>query len=371
VDRDAHDGGAPPPPPPPPLEALSDDDGALRRLIERHVVGEASPEEEALLAHWIAADPGRRALVDVLRAEWGAIPAAHDVDLGWTRLAHRMRRARAATDRNARLTTPRSAPRFAERLAPRRSPFGAIIAASAAILLFALALRFTRTSAPSAASPAAPTVYATTAGQRAELHLSDGTHVFLAPASRMRVAADFGTQRRDVYVEGEAYFEVVHDSTRPFTVFAGNASTQDIGTSFAVRSYPDDHAVRVTVLEGTVAMSGAGLLRAGDVGRLTAQGAASVRHNADVDALLGWIHGDLVFEDAPLAQVLRDLHRWYGTDAAPADSVVAALPFTGSLRGVSPQEAIDVVAATLGLRVRRVSAGLDSLPRLVLEKRRH
>src|SRR5256885_1096045 len=59
--------------------------------------------------------------------------------------------------------------------------------------------------------------YVTAVRERSELRLPDGTRVRLAPASKLRVATDFGVERRDVYLDGEAYFEVVHDEMRPFT----------------------------------------------------------------------------------------------------------------------------------------------------------
>src|ERR1700676_3625297 len=66
------------------------------------------------------------------------------------------------------------------------------------------------------AAPVTPArrTYATVAGERAELRLSDGTRVRLAPASRLSVSADYGTDRRDVYLDGEAYFDVVHDQRK-------------------------------------------------------------------------------------------------------------------------------------------------------------
>jgi transmembrane sensor len=177
--------------------------------------------------------------------------------------------------------------------------------------------------------------------------------VRIAPASRLRVAADFGGERRDVYLEGEAYFDVVHDTLRPFTVYAGNASAHDLGTGFSVRSYAEEGAVQVIVREGVVALSGVGRLAAGDVGRLTNEGRASVRRNVDVDAMLGWLDGRLSYKDTPVGQVLHDLRRWYRVDAQLADTALGTLPFTGTLAGLRPAAAIDLVAATLGLRVRR------------------
>ncbi|MEO8620555.1 MAG: FecR domain-containing protein, partial [bacterium] len=193
--------------------------------------------------------------------------------------------------------------------------------------------------------------YVTGAGERSDVLLADGTHVRLAPGSQVRVAADFGTARRDVYLEGEGYFEVTHDESRPFTVYAGNTSVRDIGTSFSVRSYTADSAVQVVVREGEVAVAGVGRLRAGDIGRIASTGEATVQRSVDVDSHLSWTTGRLVYDDAPLGSVLDDLHRWYGVDVELADTTIARLPFTGTLANVAPNEAVAQVAATMGLLV--------------------
>ncbi|HWC73056.1 MAG TPA: FecR domain-containing protein [Gemmatimonadales bacterium] len=306
-------------------------------LLERSIAGETTPADELALAAWIERHPEYQPLVAALRAHGTTPAASHDVDAAWTRMAARIRRAAKPAVLGS--ITPAGEGRSAWRIA------------AAAIVLAVLGWGAFRALQPKTPEPR---VYASAARQRLDLRLGDRTHVILAPESRLRVASDFGKERRDIYLEGEAYFEVVHDSTRPFTVFAANASTRDVGTAFAMRSYPEDRAVRVVVREGSVALSGAGLLAAGDVGRLTADGQASVRHHADVGALLAWTAGPLVFRDAPLGQVLGDLRRWYGIDAELRDSTLRALPFTGSLQQTSPSSAIALVAATLGLRVRAV-----------------
>jgi transmembrane sensor len=196
-------------------------------------------------------------------------------------------------------------------------------------------------------------VYVTAPRERAELLLSDGTRIRLAPASQLRVAADFGIDRRDVYLDGLAYFDVSHDPRRPFTVFARNASTLDLGTQFVVRAYAEDSAVQVVVRSGAVVLSGVGPLRSGEVGQLDHDGAARRWRGASVDSALGWLDGRLAYRDAPLGRVLQDIRRWYGVDARVADPSLAALPFSGVLTEKSSGAVIDRVAATLGLRVRR------------------
>src|SRR2546423_11101612 len=119
-------------------------------------------------------------------------------------------------------------------------------------------------SGPAQSQPAEET-FATANRERAELRLSDGTRIRLAPASHIRVAADYGEKQRAVYLDGQGYFEVKHDLSRPFTVYAGTAVARDLGTEFAVRNYTEDRAVQVVVRAGAVAMSGVGRLGAGDV----------------------------------------------------------------------------------------------------------
>jgi len=201
-----------------------------------------------------------------------------------------------------------------------------------------------------------PEIFATTNRERAELRLSDGTRIRLAPASRVQVDADYDEQQRVVHLDGEAYFEVKHDAAKPFVVYAGASVTRDLGTDFAVRNYAEDAGVQVVVRTGAVAMSGVGRLGAGDVGRLRSDGSSSVTRGGDVESLLGWLDGRLIFRDAPLNSVIAELRRWHDADVKLADPALGTLPFTGVLTDASFRSSIDLVAATLGLRARRTGA---------------
>lgn len=237
-----------------------------------------------------------------------------------------------------------AAPFHAARRWRRALAIGGIVAAAAIALTFR--------ARPRVHPGSVARSYVTADGERAEVQLLDGTLVRMAPGSRIRVAADFGSAARAVDLEGEAYFEVVHDARHPFAVHTKNVSVRDLGTAFAVRAFAEDSSVQVVVRSGVVAMSGAGRLGAGDIARVDADGRSSIMHGADVEAMLGWIHGRLQFTDAPLGRVLADVRRWYGVDVALSDSTLSALPFTGTLSDLSPSDAVALVAATLGMRVR-------------------
>jgi transmembrane sensor len=338
-------------------------EGLEPELLDRYFAGECSEQEGAIVRRYLMARPDvASALSALLRQLDGEAsrPAVPDAAASWELLRRRMLRPEPALPhapiRSATRPVAAAAPRHPFAMLPsRRVPpwrRAAAVVCVVAGLAAAGVYRATRRPDAPAATRTSET-FVTANRERAELRLSDGTRIHLAPASRLRVGADFGDTRRDVYLEGQGYFEVAHDARRPFSVFAGNATARDLGTEFAVRSYSDDDAVQVVVRNGAVELSRVGRLSAGDVGRLGADGTTSLTHGVKVDSLLGWLEGRLVFRDAPLSSVLRELRRWHDTDVQLADPALGTLPFTGVLTDDSFRSSISLVAATLGLRVRR------------------
>jgi transmembrane sensor len=145
-------------------------------------------------------------------------------------------------------------------------------------------------------------------GERKRVALPDGSVLDLNTQSR--VAVKFFRDRRTVALEsGEAMFSVEHDAGKPFLVHAGERSIRVTGTRFNVRRDGDGASVfvlsghvEISALPGTVLAQ----LSAGD-----ALGAgATAPHRADVAALTAWRDGRLVFDDVPLAEVVREVSRY-------------------------------------------------------------
>lgn len=82
--------------------------------------------------------------------------------------------------------------------------------------------------------------------------LPDSTVVWLNAGSHIRYAADFIQQQREVYLEGEAYFQVSHDPQHPFIVHAGNIAVRALGTEFNVHAYKDEQTIEATLISGKV-----------------------------------------------------------------------------------------------------------------------
>ena len=155
--------------------------------------------------------------------------------------------------------------------------------------------------------------FVTGPGERRSVVLSDGTQVLMNGRSALDVNFKNGA-RRVTLARGEAYFEVVHDPARPFTVVAGAGQVSDIGTAFAVRRKGDGADVIVAHGEVEVAASGAGTAHAflGQNQGLSydASRATPVRtENAAQD--LSWVQGRLILEDRSLADSVDELNHYY------------------------------------------------------------
>src|SRR5439155_175109 len=260
--------------------------------LGRYLNGQASPEERAAVEAWLGADAERRAAVVALQAAWAADTRHHqapyDTDAAWRRFRHRV-------GRTTRLAAP----------VPARWRLPAIAAGLVALLGVGGVWWL---GAHAVARAPALRDYATPRGRRAVFRLLDGTEITLNADSRLRVPVRFGARQRDVYLDGEAYFSVVHDAARSFVVHTARSAIRDIGTRFGVHAYADGAGDRVAVAEGTVAVAvpaapaaGETPLRAGQVATLSSAGAVHVLRGPDVTAELAWTRGRLVFASLPVA----------------------------------------------------------------------
>ncbi len=98
----------------------------------------------------------------------------------------------------------------------------------------------------------ADNVVATRKGSKTNLVLPDGTKVWVNADSRLSYGKNFGNQLREVYLEGEAYFDVAEDKRKPFIVHTNNIDVKVLGTAFNVRAYGNEVNTQTTLLRGSV-----------------------------------------------------------------------------------------------------------------------
>lgn len=158
---------------------------------------------------------------------------------------------------------------------------------------------------------------ATIAGEHKIITLADGSKIFMNSASKLKYPQSFKGKTREVFLEGQAYFEVNHDQAKPFIVHAGKLTVQVLGTTFDVRNYKGDADAAVTVATGKVAVKTPAdkaywMLNPGQ--QLSYNVASEKALKLQVKALeyIGWKDGSLVFKNTPLQQIAKQLERAYG-----------------------------------------------------------
>lgn len=189
--------------------------------------------------------------------------------------------------------------------------------------------------------------------------LDDGTTVTLAGASAIAVSFA-GNQRQVTLVEGEAFFEVKPDATRPFQVVAGSVRTTVVGTSFDVRR--ESTGVAVSVEQGIVQVasteSGAReRLEAGEAARVDWSGRA-VRAADPIPVAAGWRQGKLLAQNRSLRDAVDQLRRYYSGSIVLVGDELGARRITGVYNLADPEEALRAIAHAHGAQVRRITPWL-------------
>jgi transmembrane sensor len=315
--------------------------------LARFLAGECNAGQAEEMRAWLAERPDRRELADTLETALRGLAFETPADLD---VEGALARTRARLEEPVVL--PIGAPQEPQR-AFRRTSLLRLAASVALIIGAGVVWRATRPEAPPTQSVAVQT-HVTATGQTESLRLSDGSSVLLAPGSRLVVAAGYGGTARDVELTGEALFDVMHDAARPFTVRAGDAAIEDLGTTFAVRS-SGVNGVQVVVTEGAVRLRAvsapvdAGIvLHAGQRGTLAMQ-TGDIAQGAVTDEDLAWTRGRLVFTDASLDRVRDDLRRWYGIEL----QVIGRLPgrLNAEFEGYTVEKVLEIIGLTLGAEI--------------------
>lgn len=192
--------------------------------------------------------------------------------------------------------------------ANRRQPlFSHIMIAAAMMLCLGLAYYLQPTLLQNLQSD-----YYTATGEQREIVLVDGSHVLLNTNTAIQIDLGF-KQRRIKLLRGEAFFDVVHDPKHPFQVNADNVNAKDIGTAFSVSRF--NHHVEISVSEGVVeamaesAHDQAATLSRGESAHYESNKLIS-RQNINDEQKLAWRDGRIVFVQATLDEIVRQINRY-------------------------------------------------------------
>ncbi|WP_422417191.1 FecR family protein [Pseudomonas sp. GZD-222] len=202
----------------------------------------------------------------------------------------------------------------------------------------------------------------TTLGERRQLELPDGSQLELN--GRTQVKIDFSAgQRRIELSAGEVMFSVAHDTARPFVVNTGNGTVTVTGTRFDVRL--DPARTRVAVEQGSVKVQGRGdsqvLLSAGLGSQIDAQGNVAPAYAVDAAALTAWRKGKLVFNDAPLSEVVEEVSRYRAQPLRVTPGKVAALRLSSTFSSDDTDALLRALPSILPVAIRTHADGSSEI----------
>lgn len=181
--------------------------------------------------------------------------------------------------------------------------------------------------------------------------LEDGTKVWLNAGSSLTYPVAFIGKDRSVSIAGEAYFEVAKDKRRPFRVTRDKMEIQVLGTHFNVNAFSDDPDMKVTLLEGSVKVSSgkaSDLLKPGQQAKIKDEN-IKVQSEVNLDQVMAWKNGYFSFERASVADVMRDIARWYNIEVVYEGDVPDEY-FGGDLRRNSKLSSILKVLEKTGVK---------------------
>ena len=188
------------------------------------------------------------------------------------------------------------------------------------------------------------------------LLLPDSTQVWLNAASSLQFPDEFKSGRREVYLTGEAYFDVSHADKIPFLIHTRNITTTVLGTAFNIRAYADQKEFTVSVTRGKVKVSRddklVAVLTEGKAIKISNTTELVIQKDVAVENIGRWLQGYLEYDDVPIEDIVKDLQNVFNTEITIEDTAVSRLSVTTSFsRDIGAEKALNILARLINKQV--------------------
>lgn len=184
--------------------------------------------------------------------------------------------------------------------------------------------------------------------------LPDGSRVWLNSETELRYPVAFAAGKREVFLTGEAYFDVVKDKTRPFIVITPHTRTTVLGTSFNVMAYQEEMNTEITLVTGEVSVVAGEEqchIVSGEQVSVNRTSLIMSRHEVNTSVATSWKDGIFDFDNMELGELCQKLSRWYDVDFFFVTREAADKRFTGAVkRSRSLQFMLEFIQKTSGVR---------------------
>jgi len=316
-----------------------------QRLLVLYLLDEISQPGRREVEAWMASSEENRVLFEGLRKVWeetGKIDPAtveFDAHLAWDRMSERIK-----TDDNR------------GRYNLQTGKIRMFMLVAAMLVLGAVSIVFTR-YLKNRQEPGS-VIFESFAGVVQDT-LSDGSAVVLNTETKLTVPESFAQTNRKVKLRGEAFFEVTHDTVRPFIIDAGVGQIKVLGTSFQVKAYPgadlevyvESGRVELSAVDSSGGISSSMVLKAGERGRIRI-GSQVITTPEEIGAdELYWANKKLIFQETLLSVVFDLLRQHYNVDIEVRDSTISNCLLSAVFTNEPIDQILEVVAVSFGLTV--------------------
>ncbi|MDR3061655.1 MAG: FecR family protein [Dysgonamonadaceae bacterium] len=213
-------------------------------------------------------------------------------------------------------------------------------------------------------------------GSKSQVILPDGSKVWINAGSKINYNNDFGVSSREIYLEGEAYFDVVENKKVPFYVKTDLFKIKVYGTAFNVKSYPDDELAETTLDRGAISISSNNdpdkfinvipnqtvvihrpsvkkqMVSKSDVSSspnsqdIKEDQGLNVEKNVNIKNITAWKDNRLVFDKEPLEILAKRLERRYNVTIHFADEKIKSYSYTAALKEMPVDQVFKAISMT-------------------------
>jgi len=322
-------------------------DSEINKIIISYLSGQADDQQLEEVSEWVNASELNKNQFSKIKKYWET--SKMDVAGDRTSIALERLNERIFQDRPQATIEPNPVVAPAAQKFPQRF----IQYAAAAIVLIAIGLYYFTATTPKAVQEQVALVQKTnTKGVKSQVQLPDGTYVWLNAASSISYSESFSDTARLIDLKGEAYFEVVKDTKRPFRVTAGQYVTTALGTSFNINSF-DNNNIKVSLLTGKVDVldkqsTKSVLLLPGDQAYID-QSQLVVTSFEEV-GVVAWRDGTISFDNTKFDEMIKVLERWYDVKFVVqnlSDDEKAQLLATGKFKNQTLKNVLNVLSHSM------------------------
>jgi transmembrane sensor len=167
------------------------------------------------------------------------------------------------------------------------------------------------------------------------LVLEDGTRVHLNYSTTLKYPGHFADDNRTVYLDGEAYFEVNHESSRPFYVITDNGTVKEYGTTFNINTKAGEGITQVVLVDGSISIkmkdSSERQMSRGQLATLDSKKGSLTINTVDISPYISWNTGQFIFDGCAMDKLMQVIGNWYDKDVEFDSPQARSIQFSGNI----------------------------------------